>query len=49
MDYNYTMLGGDSDPIVKNVQAWKDVSTTIGWMYLVAWSISFFPQAIENY
>ena len=45
---NYT---GEPEPIpiVVHVQAWKDISFTIGWIYLVAWSFSFFPQAIENY
>ena len=25
------------------------ISTLIGWTYLTAWSVSFFPQALENY
>ena len=40
---------GDGTPIVKNVDMWKYIAFVIGWMYLFAWSFSFFPQAIENY
>ena len=43
----------ESDPAnygeAKNVKFWTDVSFIIGWVYLVAWSASFFPQAVENY
>jgi len=28
---------------------WQIISETIGWMYFVAWSLSFYPQAILNY
>jgi hypothetical protein len=30
-------------------QPWKLISEIVGWTYLVAWSASFFPQAVENY
>lgn len=29
--------------------AWQVVSDTLGWMYFLAWSLSFYPQAIMNY
>ncbi|GBM09241.1 Cystinosin [Araneus ventricosus] len=29
--------------------AWVVVSIIIGWIYFVCWSISFYPQVIENY
>ena len=30
-------------------EPWNTLSIVVGWTYLVAWSASFFPQAIENY
>jgi len=30
-------------------EPWNTISIIVGWTYLVAWSASFFPQAIENY
>jgi cystinosin len=30
-------------------QGWETISSIIGWMYFVAWSASFYPQAILNY
>ena len=30
-------------------QNWETLSSIVGWLYLLSWSISFFPQAIENY
>jgi cystinosin len=28
---------------------WRIASIIVGWMYFWCWSLSFFPQAIENY
>ena len=49
MDIPMNDTYGDGTPIVKNVDMWKYIAFVIGWMYLFAWSFSFFPQAIENY
>lgn len=32
--------------LYKSVRA---INQVIGWIYFVAWSISFYPQAIENF
>lgn len=28
---------------------WPTISTIIGWIYILAWSVSFYPQLILNY
>jgi cystinosin len=28
---------------------WQIISDVVGWLYFVAWSLSFYPQAILNY
>ena len=28
---------------------WRTVSKIVGYIYTLAWSISFYPQSIENY
>ena len=35
--------------VMVSEQTWRDLSTTIGWIYFFAWSASFYPQAWENY
>ena len=42
----------DQDELMSSADdtgGWYTVSKVIGWTYFVAWSASFFPQAIENY
>jgi len=34
---------------VMNSYAIDIISIVIGWMYFFAWSISFYPQIIENF
>ncbi|GIY16616.1 cystinosin homolog [Caerostris darwini] len=34
---------------VYKVYNWIVVSSVIGWLYFICWSISFYPQVIENY
>jgi len=34
---------------VMNSYAVDIISIVIGWMYFLAWSISFYPQTIENF
>ena len=26
-----------------STEGWSDISVTVGWMYFVAWSLSFYP------
>ena len=51
-------LSGNSQEIILTEESygqsdcnepWRTISAVVGWSYLVAWSASFFPQAIENY
>ncbi|KAG8185689.1 hypothetical protein JTE90_003228 [Oedothorax gibbosus] len=34
---------------VYKVYSWVVVSSVIGWLYFICWSVSFYPQVIENY
>ncbi|GFX63876.1 cystinosin homolog [Trichonephila clavipes] len=34
---------------VYKVYGWIVVSNIIGWLYFICWSVSFYPQVIENY
>ncbi|XP_071041219.1 cystinosin isoform X2 [Parasteatoda tepidariorum] len=34
---------------VYKYDAWNVISSIIGWLYFIAWSVSFYPQIIENY
>ncbi|GFR00409.1 cystinosin [Trichonephila clavata] len=34
---------------VYKVYGWIIVSNIIGWLYFICWSVSFYPQVIENY
>ena len=53
MAFNSTMHGAEDiilgEGVEKCVEPWNTISIIVGWTYLVAWSASFFPQAIENY
>lgn len=31
------------------VETWDVVSEVIGWIYFLAWSLSFYPQIFINY
>ncbi|KNC76860.1 hypothetical protein SARC_10667 [Sphaeroforma arctica JP610] len=42
------VLGAVAVSVVKH--SWvQTISTIIGWLYFTAWSVSFYPQCIENY
>jgi hypothetical protein len=30
-------------------QAWAITSGVVGWFYFAAWSVSFYPQAVQNF
>jgi cystinosin len=32
-----------------SMQGWRDISATVGWLYFLAWSLSFYPQVWLNY
>lgn len=34
---------------VYKVHGWVIVSSVIGWLYFICWSVSFYPQIIENF
>ncbi|GFT43590.1 cystinosin [Nephila pilipes] len=34
---------------VYKIYGWIVVSIVIGWLYFICWSVSFYPQVIENY
>jgi len=34
---------------VYKVHGWVVVSSVIGWLYFICWSVSFYPQIIENF
>ncbi|KAI7849924.1 PQ loop repeat-domain-containing protein [Circinella umbellata] len=38
-----------NEDVVDVSWAWRIISSIIGWIYFLAWSISFYPQAILNW
>lgn len=53
--FSFVLVGGiilgvsipNNDPDYPN--PWRTLSSVIGWIYFVAWSVSFYPQVILNY
>lgn len=35
--------------MVSSFEVWDTISIIIGWVYFVAWSVSFYPQVYENF
>ena len=45
----YSTRGAFIRVVIMKNEALDVISTVVGWIYFVAWTVSFYPQIVENF